>query len=264
MPISIPNTFSAGTTAVASQVNTNFTTLGNAAVNVAGDTLTGALSTQALTPSSDNAYGVGTASLRYNNGFFLALKADGVLTTTSLQPSVHNSYDIGLTGTRYKDGWFQGSVTAATALTSGGGITAPSGLFEQGRSTASGVWIPVTYTAGDFTGNGAMTWTVEAGDLLTFAYMLVGKTVTVAVFIVTTTVGGTPNTTLQVKIPGSLVATKDMMVAGPVVDNSTYGMGRISVAPSGTNIVIQKSDVTNWAAATNTTAVAFVFSFQIN
>jgi hypothetical protein len=39
-----------------------------------------------------------------------------------------------------------------------------------------------------------MTWTVQVADVSTLAYHLVGKTMTVALTLLNTTVAGTPNT----------------------------------------------------------------------
>ena len=50
-------------------------------------------------------------------------------------------------------------------------------VYEKGRTTPMGHWIDVAYSAGNFaatTGN----WTVDAGDVETYAYALVGRTMT--------------------------------------------------------------------------------------
>lgn len=63
--ITIPNTFVNGTAADATQVNANFTSLANNALNRTGGTMTGTLTTLLVQPTSNNASDIGTASLLY-------------------------------------------------------------------------------------------------------------------------------------------------------------------------------------------------------
>lgn len=62
-------------------------------------------------------------------------------------------------------------------------------------------WIAVPFNAADFTASGSMTWTVAASNVVVFAYRLEGRTMTVSFLITTTTIGGTPDQALLIKIP---------------------------------------------------------------
>lgn len=88
---------------------------------------------------------------------------------------------------------------------------------EQGAS------INVTFNAGDFTANGAMTWTVSAGNVATFAYRVRGAMVLVSLFISNTTVGGTLNNELLVKIPNGFNIAVSKLVPIQVLDNGVAG-----------------------------------------
>jgi hypothetical protein len=57
-----------------------------------------------------------------------------------------------------------------------------------------GTWITAPYNPGNFTasGGGGGTWTVEAGDVVSLTYRLTGRTLTVAVLLSATAVGGSP------------------------------------------------------------------------
>ena len=77
-------------------------------------------------------------------------------------------------------------------------------LHERGRTMALGDWVPVPYLAADFTVNSGQ-WLVEFGDVRQFTYMLVGKTITVAFSIVSTTCIAAGNE-LRIKIPGGFIA----------------------------------------------------------
>lgn len=54
-----------------------------------------------------------------------------------------------------------------------------------------------------FRGNGGMTVTVEAADMETFRYMLIGPLMVVQLALSTFTIGGVANTEVQVKVPGT-------------------------------------------------------------
>lgn len=124
--------------------------------------------------------------------------------------------------------------------------------------------ITPTFAAGNFTGNGAQTWTVGSGDVTTYAYSLHNKLLTVFLFLVTTTVGGTPNPVLLVAIPAGYVVTKSMLNPVVIDDNSVRVIGYAYTMAASTTIQISKIDISNFAAATNTTQVFGQITFEVN
>jgi hypothetical protein len=70
-----------------------------------------------------------------------------------------------------------------------------------------GGWVTPTFSAADYTANGSMTWTVDAGDVSLLRYRLSGKTLEVLFTLTATSVGGTLNTDLDCTIPGGFTAT---------------------------------------------------------
>jgi hypothetical protein len=109
-----------------------------------------------------------------------------------------------------------------------------------------------------------MTWTVAAGDVTTYAYIIEGKKMTVAFNIKTSTVGGTPSTQLLLKIPASKTATKAMETLAIVVDNGTTSVGQCFVTAGGTNIGIAHLPLANLSASTDNTLVQGIITFEIN
>jgi hypothetical protein len=125
-------------------------------------------------------------------------------------------------------------------------------------------WTVVAHSAANFTGNGAMTWTVASGDQTTYAYAKGGKkTLTVSFWIAGSTVGGTPNTDLQIAIPGGFVAARFMANACNVIDNGTAETGYCFVASAGTTIGIRRVNDANWSAATDATSVRGQITFEV-
>lgn len=142
-------------------------------------------------------------------------------------------------------------------------LAAGKGKAEYIYSTVLLKWVMVdhhqgdyliqAYSGADFTANGAMTWTVGAGDLSTYRYLLNGRQLFIDLQILTSTVGGTLNNTLIVKLPagysGGAVSLQCMYA-----DNGgtlTFGSGFVS----GQFINFYKLSFANWLASTNLTRI---------
>lgn len=206
-----------------------------------------------------------------NLGVTGAVNAGSVVTSTVLANSSVTTPAIiagggVLTVTAATSANFSGAVAVTGALTAAslattGVVTAGTSIKERGRTTPLGEWITPTFNAGDYTGGGG--WTVQAADVTTAAYTLVGKTLTYSTQLVTTSVTG-GNPTLSILIPGSFVAAKVMGNACAVVsDNGVVTTGNISVAAAGTTMNIQRTDGANWTAAANTTTIVAQITFEI-
>lgn len=117
-----------------------------------------------------------------------------------------------------------------------------------------------SFVAGDFTGAGAMTWTVAAGDVTSITWQIAGKDPDNRVMFLqfglsATTVGGTPSTDLQLTLPGSVTVKRRAMGACYVSDNGTPGAGRWFAAAGGTIVAFRRINNANWAAATDATDI---------
>ena len=141
---------------------------------------------------------------------------------------------------------------------------AGSYFFANGRSVAEGQWITPAFSAGTFTGAGAMTWTVEAADVQTFAYTLIGKTMIVAFYLGNTSVGGTPSLYLQIAIPGGFVAAKNALTLflhnEAAVGNT---VGYMQVGAGASVITLHKINGAEWLASANITHVFGTISFEV-
>jgi len=131
------------------------------------------------------------------------------------------------------------------------------------KLTKPGGWTAPAFDAGNFTADGAMTWTVEAGDVQTLAYTIIDKTMVVTVRIVSSTVGGTPSTGLLILIPAGKTATKTMQNICRVDENGTSEIEEIRVTAAGTQIAIYRF-AGNHVASTNATLVFAQITFEIN
>lgn len=129
-----------------------------------------------------------------------------------------------------------------------------------------GKWVRPSFSAGDFTASGAMTWTVGAGDVTEYAYTLVGKTMTVSFAIGTTTVAGVVDTTLFIKIPDGKTAAAASGTPVSIYNNGVpvIGMAYTNNALFGANIAIQFLGLTNYVAEVNLTTVVGQITFEIS
>jgi hypothetical protein len=134
-------------------------------------------------------------------------------------------------------------------------------------------WTTPTFAAGSYAGNGAMTWTVGSSDVVTFAYIIRGNTMTLSFYIAATTVGGTPNSTLTMTIPAGAIAAKAMLMPFVYNDNGAGNApGYAVVSAGGTTVDLLKLPgidysgtpvAVNWTAATNATNVYGQIMFEI-
>lgn len=100
-----------------------------------------------------------------------------------------------------------------------------------------GGFIQATFNAGDFAANGAMTWTVAAGDVAADGYLVVGRALALAFRYNTTTVGGVANNLLLKTIPNGY----------------TFSAGWDAIYFAADNAV----NTTGWAFNNSATQIAF-------
>lgn len=143
-------------------------------------------------------------------------------------------------------------------------IHASGSIFERGRTTtALGDPYTVPFTPGHFTGFGAQTWTVVAGNVTTWAYTLMGSTMTLWFDLRTTTVGGTPSAGLLIKIPDGWYAALTVTNEIRIVDNGVLAAGFIQTTIKANQLTVFRNDAANWAASVNATSVQGMISFPV-
>ena len=135
-------------------------------------------------------------------------------------------------------------------------------LFHGIRDYVGTSWTDVTFNAGNFTASGSMTWTVASGDVSYYRWVEIGKTMFVCVAVFTTTVGGTPSTALKVAVPNGRTAQAATGLAIGL-NNSAVFTGFWQTNGSTIDFYVDATGTTNWAAATNTTAIRAMCSFEI-
>jgi hypothetical protein len=151
--------------------------------------------------------------------------------------------------------------TVFTSTTELNSAVVTSSLTSFGASV--GAWTTPTFDAARFTAGGSMTWTVAAGDVTSEAYMILGKTMWLNLWISTSTVGGTPATSLRYTLPASKTAAKYAQVSVHAYDNGVATEGRAFATAGGTYLTIYRSDLAAWTASTDDTTVALTLCLEI-
>lgn len=119
-------------------------------------------------------------------------------------------------------------------------------ISEKGRLTPMGSWIDVPYNAANFTATPGMTWTVDPADVVSFAYTLVGQTLSMVVHLITTTPGGTAGLELFIAIPGGFVPARTFQTPIRALDGGAVAMSFVVVTQSIAKVSIQRSDGAKW------------------
>ncbi len=126
-----------------------------------------------------------------------------------------------------------------------------------------GAPITVAFSAGDYVGVAPMTWTVDAGDVTQYSYLIAGKLMTIWLAVYTSTSGGTAGPYLRVTLPVSAAAVRQCGTPMVYFD-SAAGIGLLEVYPGLGILQLMKSTaLPNWALVTNTLVVEGSFTFEI-
>lgn len=126
-------------------------------------------------------------------------------------------------------------------------------------------WTTRAFSAGNYTGNSAMTWTVASGDVVTDQYIVIGKTMFYNITLQNTTVGGTPDSTLQITLPASATAAKTQTFPC-IVNNNAGGFvaGLCNVGAGSPTLQVFRASLANWSAATDATDVRLSIVFEVS
>lgn len=132
-----------------------------------------------------------------------------------------------------------------------GDISVARDLYEKGRSLAIGSWAAIPFNAANFTSGAGGTFTVASGNVLNHTYWLIGRTLTISLYVINATIGGAP-TVLKVALPPGMVVANYGATAFSYQIATAFGTGMIQVAP-GDSVVNLYQDVggaTPWPAGT--------------
>lgn len=149
------------------------------------------------------------------------------------------------------------TATASYSLLADQAIATGTGYYERSRTVAMGEWTTVTHSAGNFTGSGSLTWTVDSGDMLINRYTDVGLTMWWSLGLVNTSTGGTASDELRVTLPASRTVSATTTGACAGVDNGTT-VETVYTATAGNTYVTFYRTIAgaNWSnASTNATSI---------
>lgn len=216
-----------------------------------------------------------TGNISVNSGVTI----DGVDVSAQLGGSGTPQFSkISTTSTASDSADFAGGINAGTGnvgiVDTTGKIPAINGTYFSSLSGSlltglsfsqlSTTWSTQSYSAGNFTGNGSLTWTVDAPDLVASSYFTMGKTMLWTVYIVTSTIGGVANSELRIAIPGgNTIATVTNGVCSGFNNGTAADVQWIGQA-SNNYVTLFKAFGTNWTLSTNDNSFSCSFMLSIN
>ena len=163
---------------------------------------------------------------------------------------------------------FQNIVTSSTTAVAPGGwiYFIHNGTDWRMTGHEQGDYITPAFAAGDFTLNGDRTWTVDSGDVTTYQWKLIGRSIHIIFVLETTTIsGGTSSTTAKIAIPNGYISTKTVLsLSSYFILGATLSGGFISASASGTVINSVKIDQTDFGTGTNNMYFYGQFLFPVN
>lgn len=125
---------------------------------------------------------------------------------------------------------------------------------------SQGAFLQQPYNSGDFTANGSMTWTVDSGDVINYAYYLEGNKLTVVIDFEPTTIGGTVSTQLIAVIPGGFTA---IGASRAYLRYNNPGLSIGHLTAGGTSLICATNAGGNWALGTNNVVTAGQIVFPV-
>lgn len=137
--------------------------------------------------------------------------------------------------------------------------------FGQANGYAPyGEWTAIAFSAGNFGGNGAQTWTVTLGNVSLAEYSVVGDTLLLHLEVDSSTVGGTPNTQLTYLLP---VNAKSTAYFPCEVRNNGTRQTAVCFTTANSNslgIYVDATRASNWAASAGNAGVSINIACRIN
>lgn len=128
-----------------------------------------------------------------------------------------------------------------------------------------GAAITIAHSDANFSGAGTdADWAVAVGDFAIQRYMLVGRQVTIAVYLATTTVANTPATLRVTGWPFTFSTVFQTVRAAYSLDNSVVVEAFASANGADTTINFTKTNGAAWANSTNATSIYFSGTFEVN
>jgi hypothetical protein len=121
-----------------------------------------------------------------------------------------------------------------------------------------GAWITPPYAASLYTANTG-SWTVEAGDVGTHLYRLVGKALHLQIYLATTSVAAPLPLELRVALPNGFTCSNYLYVPTlTYFETTVWTIGYVVMAAGAAYLVLRKDPTaaTTWAAATNATSLS--------
>jgi hypothetical protein len=136
--------------------------------------------------------------------------------------------------------------------------------YPGGGGGDPGAAIQIPFVAGDFFATGGMAWTVDPGDVNTWAYVLEGKKLTLWLRTRNTTiVAPVAGNNLQLKLPNGMKAAMETVQLWFAAPGGAPSEQVLIATTVGSNVCTILRDNANWVAGVNNTDVGGVLTIMV-
>jgi len=153
------------------------------------------------------------------------------------------------------------ATTGFTSLAAGVGVA----VFQYDATSTiwrlvfheQGAWITPAYNAADYFATAPMTWTVDAGDVITDSYYLRGRILFRQIVLATTSITGTPGSALKRTVPAGFSMPVQTDAIGASNPNGAGYAAAVFALVTGTTeqFFPSMNTAATWTLSTNTTAL---------
>jgi hypothetical protein len=124
--------------------------------------------------------------------------------------------------------------------------------------------IDVPFEQSNFEARSGLVWTIDRNNVSEYYYVPHTPTrITMTVTLLRTTLSGTMNNTLRVKIPGGRLAARTVATAGTGSDNGAGIALRVVSTKGDPWLIVFRSDLANWSASSANLTVAFQIMLEL-
>lgn len=125
-------------------------------------------------------------------------------------------------------------------------------------------WVAPAFSASNFQAGAGQIWDVSPGNVATYEYSLNGNKMTFNFCVNASTIGGTPNPALVIKIPDGFLSAKELTGYIHVSNNGVASHGYAQLVAGNNSIFLYKdaSGAANWAGSTGNNYVSGGFTFR--
>lgn len=136
-------------------------------------------------------------------------------------------------------------------------------IYERGRAIAMGEWSDIAYSADSFIADGGGTWTVQAADVKTHRYAVIGDVLHFNLMVQLSSVASTPPA-LRVRLPLGFITAAGVVYNTVYQQSGVLGVGIAQVVAGQFGIYCYTAGAVMWSNTTNATDLHLALTIPVS